>query len=282
MAADEMRRSVAAAAAEERNERDIQIDMMELFYRLLDKAWLILLTGIAAALLVGLFTHFFIKDSYTATTKLYVIGDSQAIDLSQLNFGDKLAEDYVQVFRNRDLHASVKALLADPVAVRSYCNPETSMIPAAYRNWAETGYELPEYKIMERRLHVSPLSNTRILSISFDAASPEEAELVVAAYAEAAISFISHRMGTETAPTVFERPFASDIPTEPSMLRNVVIGMVVGVAAMMVGLVCQFILDDRIRTAEQLEKHLNLPTLGMMPMQENQQHTQRTAKEGRA
>lgn len=279
MAADEMKRPRAVAVAGENEERELQIDMMELFYRLLDKAWLILLAGVAAALLAGLITHFFIQDSYTATTKLYVIGDSQAIDLTQLNFGDKLAEDYVQVFRNRDLHSQVKALLAAPARVQGI-NSETSMIPEAYRNWAETGYELPDYKKMERKLRVSPLNNTRILSIAYTAGSPEEARLVVAAYAEAAIAFISQKMGTETSPTVFERPYAPDIPDGPSMLRNVVIGAVVGVALAMVVLACQFILDDRVRTAEQLEKQLGLPTLGMMPIQENQKLGQKRAKEG--
>ena len=67
MAADEMKRPRAVAVAGENEERELQIDMMELFYRLLDKAWLILLAGVAAALLAGLILGPAVLDVLTET-----------------------------------------------------------------------------------------------------------------------------------------------------------------------------------------------------------------------
>lgn len=294
MAAEELMRRNAAAEAEQGEGQEVQIDLMELFYRLLDKAWLIVLVGVLAAVVMGVYTHFFVDDSYTASTKLYVIGDNSAIDLTQLNFGDKLADDYVQVFKNRDVHSSVRKLLVDTdptyttarrnliVELLGFEKGYSEALPEPYETWVVQGYDLGSFEYVQRRMNVTQLNNTRILSISFVSGSPEEGRLVVAAYAKAAIAFISAKMGAEKPPTVFETPYASDIPTAPSMLKNVALAMMVGIAVMVLVFAGQFVIDDRIRTAEQLENRLGLPTLGMMPVQGKQQKSRKRLKEGHA
>ena len=294
MAAEEMMRRNVAVEAEPGEVQEVQIDLMELFYRLLDKAWLIVLVGVLAAVVMGVCTHFFIDDSYTASTKLYVIGDNSAIDLTQLNFGDKLADDYVQVFKNRDVHGSVRKLLMDTnptytaarrnliVELLGFEKGYSDPLPEPYETWVVAGYDLGSFEYVQRKMSVTQLNNTRILSISFVSGSPEEGRIVVAAYAKAAIAFISAKMGAEKPPTVFETPYASDIPTAPSMLKNVALAMMAGMAVMVLVFAGQFVIDDRIRTAEQLENRLGLPTLGMMPVQGKQQKSRKRLKEGHA
>ena len=294
MAAEEMMRRNVAVEAEQGEVQEVQIDLMELFYRLLDKAWLIVLVGVLAAVVMGVCTHFFIDDSYTASTKLYVIGDNSAIDLTQLNFGDKLADDYVQVFKNRDVHSSVRKLLMDTnptytaarrnliVELLGFEKGYSDPLPEPYETWVVAGYDLGSFEYVQRKMSVTQLNNTRILSISFVSGSPEEGRIVVAAYAKAAIAFISAKMGAEKPPTVFETPYASDIPTAPSMLKNVALAMMAGMAVMVLVFAGQFVIDDRIRTAEQLENRLGLPTLGMMPVQGKQQKSRKRLKEGHA
>ena len=246
----------STAAMEEYQDPELRIDMMELFYRLLDKAWLIVLIGILAAVAAGIYTHFFVSETYSATTKIYVIGEDTAIDLTQLNLGDKMADDYIEVFRNRDVHAKVAAnLLAD-------------------------GYELPGYATVRKNMTVTQLSNTRILSISYICGSREEAVRVVNEYAEVAIAFISAKMGAQVPPTVFETPYAPVEPTGPSMMRNVALALLAAMLVVILIITCQFIMDDRIRTSDQLERRLGITTLGMMPIQKKE--TSKRRKEAHA
>lgn len=247
MTAEKIKKNAGQEAAEEYQDPEIRIDMMELFYRLLDKAWLIALVGVIAAVAMGLYTTLFMDETYTATIKLYVIGEDTAIDLTQLNFGDKLADDYVQVFRNRDVHKAVSATLL-----------------------SDYGYELPGYEYVLKHLNVTQLSNTRILSVSYTCGSAQEARMVVDVYAQKAVAFITSKMGAQVPPTIFETSYASEQPTGPSLMRNVALAMIAGAGLTLLILVCQFVMDDRIRTAEQLESRLNLPTLGMMPIQKNE------------
>ena len=281
MAAEELKGRSSAMAADGYDEPGMQIDVMELVYRLLEKAWLIILVGLLAATAAGLYTHF-LDESYTATAKLYVIGDSTAIDLSQLNFGDKLAEDYVQVFKNRDVHDSVSDALVQLQKMDADDVPAEFAAVKAYLDTLDKPYALPNFESVQRRLSVTQMSDTRILSISYVCGSKEEAKMVVDVYAHAATKFISAKMGAEKPPTIFEKPYASDDPTAPNMTRNVALALLIGAFAMVAILICQFILDDRIRTAEQLEKHLGLPTLGMMPVQVNEKMSQKRRKEGHA
>lgn len=236
-------RNADVMAAEEYQESEIQIDLMELFYRLLDMAWLIILVGFLAAVAAGIYTEYFVDETYTATTKIYVIGEDTAIDLTQLNLGDKMADDYIEVFRNRDVYSKVA------------------------ENLLAKGYELPSYEAVRRNMTVTQLNNTRILSISYTCGSRADAVMVVEEFAQTAIGFISVKMGTQVPPTVFETPYAPEAPTGPSMLRNVALALFAAVAITVLIIACQFIMDDRIRTTEQLEKRLGLTTLGMMPIQ---------------
>ncbi|MBQ2954722.1 MAG: hypothetical protein IJE07_14420 [Clostridia bacterium] len=251
MAAENLKQN-PAEATEELQDKELSIDLVELFFRLLEKAWLIILVSVLMGVMGGLYTHFFVEDTYSATTKLYVIGEDTAIDLTQLTFGDKLADDYVQVFYNRDVHRAVSDNLLN-----------------------KYGYTLPDFERMQSLLDVTQLSNTRILKISFTCEDRDMALKVVKEYASAAISFIQARMGATVPPTEFEQPYASDKPVGPSMIRNVVLWFIAGCMIVCVTLVVIFIMDDRIRTTEQLERSLGLPTLGMMPLQKTQSRSRR-------
>ncbi len=242
----------ASPASDGYQDKEIQIDLTELFYRLLDKAWIIILVGVLGAVAAGLYTHFFVEETYMATTKLYVIGEDTAIDLTQLNFGDKLADDYVQVFRNRDVHNAVARTVRE-----------------------KYGFELPPFSVMTQHMAVSQVSNTRILSISYTCTDREQALQVLQVYANVAMEFIQAKMGAQEPPTVFEQPYASEDPTGPNLLRNVALGLAIGVLGAMLVLVFLFIIDDRIRTADQLERRLGLSTLGMMPIQKKESRSRR-------
>ena len=228
-------------------EQDMRINLLELFLRLVEKLWLIVLVGVVTALAGGLYTHFFIPDTYTATAKLYVIGSEDAvINLSALNLGDKLADDYVQVFNNRDVYETVQ-----------------QGFPAAY------GYKLPySFQQVQEKMKVTQLGNTRILKITFSCSNPEHAMDVVEAYLKTTQSFMDVRMGTSLPEQPFESTYVSSNPTSPNMSRNVTLAFIAGVLLVTIVLLGQFILDDRIRTPEQLEKRLGIPTLGLVPVQE--------------
>lgn len=225
---------------EKDDNNELEIDLVALMYRLLEKAKWIIAAALVGTILAGVITANLITPMYESTSKLYVVNSSNAaIDLAALQIGDKLAADYVQVFNNWEVHDKV--------------------ISALGLNYT--------YQEIQNMLTITTPSSTRIIEITATSSDPQEARDIAMAYAEVACAFIVARMQTES-PSIFENPRVPVLPSSPSMARNLVIGFMLGAIIAAAVIVIQFIVDDRVRSTDTLQKQLGLPTLGMMPIQE--------------
>ena len=232
------------AVQPEDDNADLEIDLVELMYRLLEKSKWIIAAALIGFVFAFVYTKVYITPVYEATTKLYVQeSDDKILDLSSINASEKLAADYLQVFNNWEVHEKVIQYLQLPYSTRQ----------------------------IQRMLSIDILDNTRIMAITVTSTDPEEAYDIATAYADCARSFIVDRMLT-SEPTVFEHALIPTRPSGPNTKLNVMLGTFLG-GAIAVGIIfLQFITDDRVRNAEILQKRLGLATLGMMPVQEGVGH----------
>ena len=229
---------VQPAGSTEKDDRDgMEIDLVELLYRLLEKARYIILAALLGALIMAVYTFRFVTPTYTAVSKLYIVNPKDSvINLSDLQLGNNLADDYVEIFNTRDMSAAVKADL-------------------------NLSYSVNQIK---RMVSVSRQTNTRILYISVVSPNREEARDMANAFARQAQILIPEKMkGNE--PTFFELAETPTAPSAPNKVRNIALGFILGALVAIAVLVVQFIADDRIRNVDMLEKRLGLPVLGMMP-----------------
>ena len=227
-------RQIATSQADEGTE----IDLLELFYCLLEKARFILLAGLAGALLMGFYSFYIAKPSYEATSKLYVLNSSDsAINLSDLQIGSQLANDYKEVFKTWEVHEMV-----------------CQNLNLSY-----------SYTQLDNMISVSNPSNTRILYITARAGSPREAAQLANEYATVAQKYISETMQTDQ-PSVFSEALEPVSPVSPKKGRNVVLGFLLGAIALAGVFTVQFIMDDRIKTSEDITKYANMPTLAIVPI----------------
>lgn len=216
---------------------EADIEMVELFYHLVDKLPQILIVAVVCAMLMGLWSVFFVKRTYEATAKLYVINASNSIvNLSDLQIGNYLTNDYQQVFSNYEIHEKVRSRL-------------------------NLTYEDEQ---LDKMIKISNPSDTRILVITVISENPNEAVRMVEAYAEEAQLFIEDTMDSKM-PTTFEHAhLKGEVPKGTAM--KVILGFILG-AAVVIGIeTVRFIIDDRITTSEFIEKRVGLVTLGMMPV----------------
>ena len=78
---------------------DTTIDLVELLYRLLGSWKLIAGMAIGLALVMGVYTSFFVTPMYEATAIIYVLSNrDSAINVSDLQLGSELTQDYIKVF----------------------------------------------------------------------------------------------------------------------------------------------------------------------------------------
>ncbi len=234
---------------------ELEIDLVEMMYRMLEKLKWIIGSAVVAMAIAGAFTKFCITPEYQATSKLYVLeAQDDIIDVSALNLSDKLAADYIQVFKNWHVHEEVLYMLNLPYTHRQ----------------------------IQRMLTITSPEDTRILEITVTSTDPQEAYDIAMAYATVAPKFIVEKMRTEQ-PTIFEEARVPDRPFSPNLMLNLAVGAFLGAAIAAAIVFVQFVSDDRVRNAEMLQKRLGLATLGMMPIQgEPERSSKRNGKGAKA
>lgn len=230
---------------------EITIDLTELISELWNKAYIIILAGILAALVAFAGTKLFITPKYTATTSMYMLTrtDGQAVTQNELQIGTQLTQDYKELVQSR-------AVLEQVIAVLNL-----DMEPAELSDMITT--DNPE--------------NTRILNISAESEDPEEAQAIADAVREAASVTIQDIMEIDAVNTI-EEANLPESPSSPSTMKNTLIGGILGIILSAGIITLIFILDDTIKNPDDVENYLGLNVLTSIPVQEGEQTVKRTKR----
>ena len=79
-----------------------EINLIELFYLIRSKLWLIVLFAVLSAAGVYLYSSYMITSIYTSKTQLYIINRStEAANLSDIQVGTQLTKDYMVLVKSR-------------------------------------------------------------------------------------------------------------------------------------------------------------------------------------
>ncbi|MBQ8971620.1 MAG: polysaccharide export protein [Clostridia bacterium] len=230
-----------------------EIDLLELFYRLLEKFKLILAAGLVGAIIMGVYSYFVATPIYEATSEMYVLSSKDsAINLSDLQIGAALTSDYEEVLYTWEVEALVRQNLN-----LSYTNKE-----------------------LESMVHVSNPSNTRILKITVSSPDPQEAKDIANEYVEVAREYISNVMMTD-APTVLSEALLPKSPVSPRKIRNIALGLIVGMFIAVAIITVLFIMDDKVKTSEDIRKYIGLPTLAVVAKDDEVAQAQSSSRKKR-
>lgn len=218
----------------------VTIDLMELMYRLIGSWKLIVCMALIFAVAVGFCTAYLVTPLYEATSTIYVLSRrDSAINMSDLQIGTALTQDYIKVFQMWEVHEEVISNL----------------------NLSYTYEEISEM------LRVTNDSNTRMLDITITSEDPNEAADIANEYAKVSSQYIADTMSTEK-PSMMSVALVPANPVSPSMTKNVMIAFVLGAALAMGIVTVKMISDDTYKTAEDIRQYTGLVTLAMVPVAE--------------
>ena len=212
------------------------VDLGGLFFRILEKCWIVLVGAVICALLMGAMNGNGVT-TYTATSKLYIVDlDSSGVNIADLQLGTVLTLDYQEVFKTWEVHEMVIEELDLPYT----------------------------YEQMQSMLHISNPTDTRILYITVSNTNAKMAADIANAYAKAAKTFIINTMeGVE--PSDFSIALEPSVGYSVSAARSAVIGFVGGGMLAVAILAILFVLDNRPRSPEAIRQYGGIPTLSVFP-----------------
>lgn len=219
-------------------QKDVELDLIGLLLHLKRKIWLILIVGLISALIGFVGAKMFTAPLYTATTQVYVCQqDKEIIDYTNLTIASQLRRDCAVIIKGESVTQEVVERLDLPM------NPKT----------------------LGKGIKVDTEDNTRILKISYTDVDPERATLIVNTVRDVAAERIKDLMQTDVLKTLFEATLPQAESTT-NIRQSTLIAGLVGVGVIIALLVIVFLLDDTIRTEDDVENHLGLSTLAVIPL----------------
>lgn len=220
---------------------EMEIDLGELIIALLRKWWVIMLVGILLA--VGGFSvaKFMIEPTYESTTSVYVISrqNENTVTYSDMQLGTQIMKDLAAWVGSRSVAEEVIDKLGLEMKVKEFQN----------------------------MVDVTTGSDTRFLYIKVTHTDPAMAQTIANVVREVSAASAITVMDVEAVNLAEE----ANLPTEkaaPSVAKYTLLGGALGVFLAAGVIAVLFLLDDTIKTPDDVEKYLKLSTLGSIPYDE--------------
>lgn len=219
------------------NRDEIEIDLLALLQELWRRAVIIVICFIIGVVGSGAITKFLITPMYQSTSMIYILGNSANISSSiNLQLSKQLTVDFTILATSR---------------------------PVVNQAIAELDSDLT-YNQMIEKVTVENPSESSILKITATSADPQKAADIANAMADATANRVSEVMDMDK-PTTVEEAVKPKNPASPNLLKNMVMGGLLAVLLVCAFFTVRFIMDDTIKTEEDVRKYLDLNTLAAIP-----------------
>ena len=229
---------------------EIEIDLWEILFALRAKLWVIILALVLGSGLAVAYSKVVLTPKYTSTSMVYILSKETTLtSLADLQIGSQLTKDYRVVATSRPVLQEVIDTLALDM----------------------------EYEELKKAIKLDNPSDTRILSISIEDPDPARAKAIVDTVAKVSSTHIGDIMEM-TPPKIIEEGIVSENKSSPHTTKNAAMGGMAAAFLVCALIVLQVILNDTIRTEEDVEKYLQLSILAAVPEREENRSNSKSGK----
>lgn len=221
---------------------EIEIDLLELLGEFRRKIWIILGIIILFGGVSGAFSAFVLTPQYESTAMVYILSKETTLtSLADLQIGSQLTKDYKIIVTSRRV---LNQVIEDM---------ELNLT----------------YKELVEKVTIDNPQDTRILSISVEDPDPNMAKLIADKIAVTSSDYIGDIMEM-VPPKLIEEGEVPILKSSPSNTKNALIGGFLGAVLVCGFITVHVILNDTIRTEEDVTKYLGLSVLASVPEREGE------------
>lgn len=220
---------------------EVEIDIGHILSILWEKILVIIATGIIVGLAGFLVSKFLITPKYESETKLYVLNraNDSATTLSDVQLSTQLTKDY-------------------QILVTS--------APVMNQVIKELGLNMKASELAST-ISVDTPSDTRVLQITVTSNDPKRAKDIADKVAQVSSKKICDIMKIEQV-NVIEEGSRSEEPAVDTVQKWTLIGLALGIVLSCAVIIIRSMLDDTVKTTEDVEKYFDLSTLAVIPISE--------------
>lgn len=227
----------------DRRQQDTEIDLLLLLRVLLSKIWII---AIAAAVLGAgafIFSAFVLDKQYESTAQMYIISrqNEGTTTYTDLQTSTQLVKDYKVLVTSRPVLEQVIGNLGLDVT---------------------TGQ-------LEQCITVSSATDSRVLTLAVTSNDPYMSKMIVDSLADVSAERLCSVMRLDGA-NIFEYGNIPTSPSSPSVKKYTMIGILLGIIISSAIIVIVYLVDDTIKTSDDITEYLELSTLALIPIAEEE------------
>ncbi|MDR0949515.1 MAG: protein-tyrosine kinase [Lachnospiraceae bacterium] len=229
-----------AMVVQGRNTEEIEIDLGEIFLMLWNHVWIILAAAVALAIGGFLFSSLALTPMYESETTVWIVNktdENRSLAYSDLQTGTSLTKDYAELIKSRTVLTKVIETL---------------------------GLE-DSYNSLASRISVTNKTDTRILVIGVEDEDPLWAQKIADEVRNRANEHILDVTDVE-AVNVSDLANLPINPISPDVFKWTLIAALLGAFGCVAFLLAKYLLDDTIKSSEDVERYLTLSTLAMIPL----------------
>lgn len=224
-----------------KEEKEMEIDLLSLFFYLIQK-WKILLLGAIIGGILAEGMTLLKTPMYQSTSTLYMLSKTTSItSMADLQLGSELSSDFTIIASSKPVvDAAVESLKED-------------------KNITLTRGQI------QNMLSVANKEDTRMLSITVTSDDPELSYEVADAVTTAAVAQMAAITQTDP-PTIVEHPEVASDAMDNGMRKNLAVGILAGLVLVAAIYVILYMMNDRIQTEEDIQTYLDATVLGVIPV----------------
>lgn len=211
--------------------------LLELLQLLKKHLRLVVLMPVICAIVMLVYSFIFMGDSYTATTSMYVLAQSD--------------------------DATSQALSSDLSASQMLTNDVATLLTSD-RVTKDTADALQLEDLDDFEVSVTSETTTRVLSCSVTGGNAE-AVASVANELAANVSDVAQEVMNVESVNVIDEAEVPDAPSGPNRMLYIAVAFMAGLFGAVAIVVIVDMLDTRVRSAEEVEELLGIPVIGRIP-----------------
>lgn len=218
---------------------EIEFDLMQMLRFLMKKAWIVVLAALVCAVGGFAVSKLLSTPEYTTSCRIYVYEEGKEMTYNDLVIATQMTNDCEIIITGHNVTKKVVENLGLNMSAES----------------------------LSKRLKVSSEASTRILDLEYTDTNPERAAAILNEVCAVASVQIKEITSVDAVKTVFE----AEVPTTPSSAgptRSAMLAAILGAVLAIGVLVVIFLMDDTIRSEDDVERYLGLSTLGAIPISE--------------
>ena len=239
----------------EQQKDEVEIDLLELFWALLRKWWMIAIVAVLCAAIGFSYAKFYLPETFTSSIRMYVKNSNStetvsSVTTSDLNASKSLVMTYIVILKDPVVVGEVAENLAE--------NHERDYLK---RYFALDENGCPTTGSILNYVSMGAVDNTEVLKVSATTPNAKLSAEISNIFAEVAPDYLIRIVGAGSV-EIIGAAVPATVKSGPSVSRYTIIGFLIGFILVAAAIVIRTITDNTFRDAEDINKKFGLSVLG--------------------